>query len=141
MSTLRHWLIQNNERLRVPPPDPESNDQILSRREHSYDSYDIGMKLAPDLEAASWLDGLAGEPKDFEWDAGNRAKNRTHEVEPKEVEAMFRRPRFVVFAGRIVAPADDEPRWLVLGQDDKRRRLALVLPRRGNRLLRSVAGQ
>ena len=109
-----------------------------TRREHSYD---IGMKLAPDLEAASWLDGLAGEPKDFEWDAGNRAKNRKHEVEPEDVEAMFRRPRFVVFAGRIVAPAYDEPRWLVLGQDGRERRLALVLTRRAIACDRSVAGR
>ena len=92
------------------------------------------MKLAPDLEAASWLDALAGEPENFDWDAGNQAKNRKHRVEPENIEAMFRRPRFIVFGGRIVEPAHDEPRWLVLGQDDKRRRLALVLTRRGDRL-------
>jgi len=51
------------------------------------------MKLAPDPEAAPWLDGLAGEEKNFDWDAGNRAKNRKHGVEPKDIEAMFRRPR------------------------------------------------
>ena len=92
------------------------------------------MKLAPDLEAASWLDALAGEQEDFDWDAGNQAKNRKHRVEPEDIEAMFCRPRFIVFGGRIVEPAHDEPRWLVLGQDDKQRRLALVLTRRGDRL-------
>ena len=50
------------------------------------------MKLAPDLETASWLDALAGEPEDFDWDAGNQAKNRKHRVEPENIEAMFRRP-------------------------------------------------
>src|SRR5271169_2266428 len=92
------------------------------------------MKLAPDREVASWLDALAGEPEDFDWDAGNRAKNRKHRVEPENIEAMFRRPRFIVFGGHIVEPAHDEPRWLVLGKDEKRRRLALVLTRRGDRL-------
>jgi uncharacterized DUF497 family protein len=92
------------------------------------------MKLAPDLEAASWLDALAGKLEDFDWDAGNQAKNRKHRVYPENIEATFRRPRFIVFGGRIVEPAHDEPRWLVLGQDDKRRRLALVLTRRGDRL-------
>jgi hypothetical protein len=92
------------------------------------------MKLAFDLEAASWLDGVAGETENFDWDAGNRAKNRKHEVEPEDIEAMFRRPRFIVFAGRIVGPTHDEPRWLVLGQDGRQRRLALVLTRRGDRL-------
>ena len=92
------------------------------------------MKLAADVEAASWLDALAGEPEDFDWDAGNRAKNRKHGVEPENIEAMFRRPRFIVFGGRIVEPAHDESHWLVLGQDEKRHRLALILTRRGDRL-------
>ena len=92
------------------------------------------MKLAPDRETASWLDALAGEPEDFDWDAGNQAKHRKHRVEPENIEAMLRRPRFIVFGGRIVEPARAEPRWLVRGQDEQRRRLALVLTRRGDRL-------
>ena len=92
------------------------------------------MRLAADPEAASWLDGLAGRPEEFEWDAGNRGKNRKHGVEPEDIEAMFRRPRFVVFGGRIVEPAHAEPRWLVLGEDGKQRRLALVLTRRDDRI-------
>ncbi len=47
------------------------------------------MQLAADLETASWLDGLAGEPEEFEWDAGNRGKNRKHGVEPEDIEAAL----------------------------------------------------
>jgi uncharacterized DUF497 family protein len=92
------------------------------------------MKLAPDAFAASWLDALAGKPDDFDWDAGNRDKTRKHGVEPKDVEAMFRRPRVIVFAGRIEQPAHTEPRWLVLGKDGNQRRLALIFTRRGERI-------
>ena len=90
------------------------------------------MRLADDAEAVAWLDRLAGNPEDFEWDAGNRAKNRKHAVEAEDIEAMFRSP--IVFAGRIIAPEHAEPRWLVLGQAGHGRRLALVLTRRGNRV-------
>jgi uncharacterized DUF497 family protein len=92
------------------------------------------MKLAPDASAASWLEALAGGSDDFDWDAGNRAKNRKHGVEPRDVEAMFRRPRAIVFAGRIEEPVHTEPRWLVLGKDGTQRRLALILTRRGERV-------
>ena len=71
------------------------------------------MKLIDDPDAASWLDGLVGAADDFDWDAGNRAKNRKHDVEPVDVEAMFRSP--LVLAGRIIEPPHDEPRWLALG--------------------------
>jgi uncharacterized DUF497 family protein len=39
-----------------------------------------------------------------------------------------------VFVGRIMEPAHDEDRWLVLGQNAKGRHLALVFTRRGSRL-------
>jgi uncharacterized protein len=90
------------------------------------------MRLVDDLEAASWLDQLSGVPEDFEWDAGNRTKHRKHGVEPEDVESMFRSP--LVFAGRITEPIHNEPRWLVLGQNARGRRLALVLTRRDDRL-------
>ncbi len=90
------------------------------------------MKLAGDPEAAAWLEGLAGSPQDFDWDAGNREKNRKHGVEPSDVGALFLRP--ILFAGRIVKPSHEEPRWLLLGQDRSGRRLALIFTRRGRRL-------
>lgn len=90
------------------------------------------MRLVDDVEAAAWLEQIEGGGEDFEWDAGNRAKNRKHGVDPVDVEAMFRCP--TVLAGRIVEPAHDEPRWLVLGQSAEGRRLARVFTRRGDRI-------
>ena len=85
------------------------------------------MELAGDAEAARWLTGLAGATEDFEWDTGSRTKNRKHGVAAEEVEQLFRHP--YVFEGRIVEPAHEEPRWLVLGRTDAGRFLALVLTR------------
>ncbi len=79
------------------------------------------MELVEDAETAAWLESLAGQPGDFDWDAGNRAKNRKHGVESSDVEALFIRP--ILFAGRIVKPSHDEPRWLMLGQDRSGRQL------------------
>lgn len=81
---------------------------------------------------ASWLDQLRGEAQDFDWDAGNRRKLEKHQVDEDDVVSMFRSP--IVFAGRIIEPAHDEPRWLVLGTSEEGRRLTLVLTRRGDRL-------
>lgn len=90
------------------------------------------MRLADDPEAARWLEDLAGAPEDFEWDEGNRDKNRKHGVEAQEVESILGGP--ILFAGRIVEPAHPESRWLLLGQDRGGRRLALIFTRRGDRL-------
>lgn len=90
------------------------------------------MKFAGDPDMADWLAQFGGRPADFEWDAGNRTKNRKHEVEPSDVEALFQQP--LVFVGQITEPSHNEDRWLVFGQDSKRRRLALVFTRRGQRL-------
>ena len=38
------------------------------------------------------------------------------------------------FAGRIIEPTHDERRWLLLGQDDRGRTLALIFTRRRDRL-------
>jgi hypothetical protein len=42
--------------------------------------------------------------------------------------------RTVFLAGLIAEPAHDEPRWLLLGETNVRRRLALIFTRRGNQL-------
>lgn len=47
-------------------------------------------------------------------------------------ESLFRRTVFL--AGRIVEPAHDEPRWLLLGETDAGRPLALIFTRRGKKL-------
>lgn len=70
---------------------------FVNHRDHSYN---IAMELVEDAETATWLEGFAGLPGDFDWDAGNRAKNRKHGVESSDVEALFMRP--ILFAGRIV---------------------------------------
>jgi hypothetical protein len=90
------------------------------------------MKLARDPETAEWLWGLAGDSGDFDWDVGNRTKNRKHGVEAAEVEQLVRRP--YVVEGRIVEPRHDEPRWLALGCNEAGRHLALVFTRRGSRV-------
>jgi len=90
------------------------------------------MRLVEDPDAASWLDELGGKAGDFEWDVGNRTKLKKHEVKQEDVESMFRSP--IVFAGRIVEPAHDEPRWLVFGKSVGGRKLALIITRRGARL-------
>ncbi len=90
------------------------------------------MRFVDDPETAAWLEGLEGVSQDFDWDAGNRAKNRKHGVAPEDVETLLEQP--VLLAGRIVQPTHDEPRWLLLGRDDNGRPLALVFTRRGDRL-------
>ena len=90
------------------------------------------MRLAADPETARWVDRMVGRPQDFDWDAGNRTKNRKHRVEAEDVEALFHRT--IVLAGRLVEPAHEELRWLLLGQNEAGRRLALVFTRRGAKL-------
>jgi uncharacterized DUF497 family protein len=90
------------------------------------------MKLVDDPEAATWSAQLGGGSEDFDWDAGNRTKNRKHHVEPADVEAMFLHT--LLFVDRIVEPMHNEDRWLALGRDTSGRRLALVFTRRGPRL-------
>jgi uncharacterized DUF497 family protein len=90
------------------------------------------VKISPDGSLDEWLAGVTGAAGHFDWDAGNRGKNRKHRVEPSDVESLFRRTVFL--AGRIVEPAHDEPRWLLLGETDAGRRLALIFTRRGGQL-------
>ena len=90
------------------------------------------MKLAQDGSLDEWLAGIAGAAGQLDWDAGNRAKNRKHDVQPSEVESLFHRTVFL--AGRIVEPAHDEPRWLLLGETAAGRRLALIFTRRRDQL-------
>ena len=90
------------------------------------------MRLERDAQAEAWLAGLALNTEDIDWDQGNRSKNRKHGVEPEDVGTLLRNP--FAFAGRIVEPAHDEPRWLALGKSGAGRLLALIFTRRGNRI-------
>jgi uncharacterized DUF497 family protein len=90
------------------------------------------MRLSDDPKTATWLSNLNGDSASFDWDDGNRGKCRKHRVDDREIESLFAHP--YLFAGRIVEPAHDERRWLVLGEDDGGRRLALIFTRRNDRL-------
>ncbi|MFA5140209.1 MAG: BrnT family toxin [Elusimicrobiota bacterium] len=91
------------------------------------------MRFVLDREAAVWLRDFIPDPDNFDWDKGNLTKNRKHGVQVEEIESLFYQERFV-FAGRIVEPAHDEWRGLVLGRSDLGRHLALIFTRRGERL-------
>ena len=86
------------------------------------------MELVEDAETAGWLEGLAGSPEDFDWDAGNRVKNRKHGVESSDVESLFMRP--ILFAGRIVKPSQVGTRagrqWARTGPDFHKTRPAIT---------------
>lgn len=86
------------------------------------------MRLVDDEPTRRWLE----EGPAYDWDAGNLSKNEKHGVAPGDVEAVV--GILPAFVGRVVEPAHAEPRWLLLGQDAKGRRLALVFTRRGERL-------
>jgi uncharacterized DUF497 family protein len=90
------------------------------------------MRLLEDAALAEWLQRLTGAPEDFEWDAGNRTKHLKHRVQPTDVQGMFQKR--TLFLGRIVEPAHDEERGLLLGQAPDGRPLALIFTRRGEQL-------
>ena len=85
----------------------------------------VRLTAAPDI--AEWL----GTRPDMEWDAGNSTKSQTkHGFHTADVESIL--DAAVVFAGRIVEPAHDEARYLLLGVISGGRHAALVFTRRGD---------
>ncbi len=92
------------------------------------------MEFISDIECESWLFSEPG----FQWDEGNREKNRKHGVSSTEVEEVFAVD--LVLAGRIVVPIHDETRWLVLGSTQDGRNLAVIFTRRGD-LLRPISAR
>lgn len=85
------------------------------------------LTAAPDI--AVWL----GTRPEMEWDAGNSTKSQTkHGFRTADVESIL--DAAVVFAGRIVEPAHDEARYLLLGVTSSGRHAALVFTRRGDTL-------
>lgn len=91
------------------------------------------MRFVADPEAGLWLRDFVPDTDNFDWDKGNVMKNAKHGVRPEEIESIFYQDRFV-FAGRIVEPAHDEWRGLILGQSETGRRLTLIFTRRGDQL-------
>jgi len=91
------------------------------------------MKFARDVEASLWLRDFVPDPDNFDWDAGNKAKNTKHGVRSEEIESIFHQEK-LLFAGRITEPTHEEWRGLILGRSAAGRALALIFTRRGDRL-------
>lgn len=91
------------------------------------------MKFILDPPTSLWLRDFIADPDNFDWDDGNKRKNVKHGVSCEEIEAIISEDRFV-FAGRIVEPAHDEWRGLILGPTAEGRSLALIFTRRGEKL-------
>lgn len=87
------------------------------------------MKLVADPEMAAWL---ATRPT-MQWDAGNSTKSEAkHGFHAADVESIL--AGAVLFAGRIIEPAHEEARYLLLGATLGGRRVALIFARRGEEL-------
>jgi len=87
----------------------------------------VGLLAAPDI--ATWLETRPA----MEWDAGNSTKSQAkHGFSTADVESLLDAP--VLFAGRIVEPAHDEPRYLLLGVAPGGHCAALIFARRGDKL-------
>ena len=87
------------------------------------------VKLAADPGVAAWL----GTRPATEWDAGNSSESKAkHGFGIADVDSLLDAP--VLFAGRIVEPAHQESRCLLLGVTADGRSAALVFARRGERL-------
>jgi uncharacterized DUF497 family protein len=87
------------------------------------------VRLTPAPDIAEWL----GKRPGMDWDAGNSTKSQAkHGFSTADVESVLRSP--VLFAGRIVEPAHEEARYLLLGVTSDGRGAALVFARRGEKL-------
>jgi len=90
------------------------------------------VRLTPDYEMERWLLQFKAASEDFDWDEGNRNKSLKHDVSWEDVESLFLEE--IVFEGRIIEPAHDENRYLLLGEDWNGRLLSLIFTRRGGKL-------
>jgi uncharacterized protein len=87
------------------------------------------VKLVAEPDVAAWLENRPA----MEWDAGNSTKSQTkHGLSTADVESLLDAP--VLFAGRIVEPAREEARYLLLGVTAGGRPAALIFARRGDKL-------
>ena len=96
-------------------------------------SYDIAIFRAVRLTAAPDIAEWLGRRPKMEWDAGNSTKSQTkHGFRTADVESIL--DAAVLFAGRIVEPAHDEARYLLLGVTSGGHHAALVFTCRGDKL-------
>ena len=73
------------------------------------------------------------EPAEFEWNEGNQNKNlHKHGVENQEIEeAFFNLP---ILVSPDLGHSGKESRYLVLGQTDRRRKIAIIFTLRKNKI-------
>jgi len=77
---------------------------------HYYIAITSAVKLFAAPDVAAWLETRPA----LEWDAGNSTKSQAKRgFYIADVESIFDVP--LLFAGRIVEPAHEEPRYLSLG--------------------------
>ena len=69
---------------------------------------------------------------EFEWDKGNSAKNRKHQVEDQESEEVFLDENKVIF--KDVFHSKDEERFVLLGETRRERVLYVVFTVRKNKI-------
>jgi uncharacterized DUF497 family protein len=101
------------------------------------------VKFAADPETASWLAHFVASGGEFQWDAGNETKSALkHGVTRDDVEVLVR-DGAIILAGRIVEPAHEEPRWLLLGETPAGKLVSVVFTRRGEKghLLRPISSR
>lgn len=84
------------------------------------------MQLKLDSPFLEWFTSWEGE---FEWDEGNRDKNKKHGISWHQIETIFDSPVYI--AGRILG--SEEARWLILGEEQKRG-WSLIVTKRGKSL-------
>ena len=90
------------------------------------------MKTVADHAMGDWLMKFFPSHGNFDWDDGNSHKNTKHGVTWEDVESIFFND--FVFEGRIVEPAHPEYRFILLGMDNKKRKLALIFTVRKQKL-------
>jgi uncharacterized DUF497 family protein len=91
------------------------------------------MNLAPDDTVSHWLQEFVPDPDNFDWDEGNIRKNLKHGYSSEQVESLFWQTEYI-FAGKIIEPAHDEWRGLILGLMEGGRATALIFTRRGEKI-------
>ena len=69
---------------------------------------------------------------EFEWDVGNKGKNKKHGVEDSESEEAFFDEKKIILKDALHSA--NEPRFILLGQTKKNRLLFIVFTRRGKKL-------
>lgn len=85
------------------------------------------MKFIEDKEMLEWYQLWIQAPI-FDWDRGNKGKNKKHHIDDDEIESIFYGE--TLFVGKIIEPMADEDRWLILGKSALDRIMALIATRR-----------